>query len=82
MNPVGFYVVLWDDGSVEKIPYYQRLYVPKPNSEWVMAFPGQAGLPKNTLTYDQFYTQVIRFKESPRGSVGGKGVNYKTQSHR
>ncbi len=28
MKPVGFYEVLWDDGSVEKIPYDKTLQVP------------------------------------------------------
>jgi len=75
-NPArGFYLTLWDDGRVERVPYDQILYAPrsllksrramtkaalknyvcKPNAGGLlMAFPGQAGLPSNTLTHQEF----------------------------
>jgi len=27
-NPVGFYLVMWDDEKIEKVPYDKQLYVP------------------------------------------------------
>lgn len=54
MNPVGFYVVLWDDGRVEKVPFDKTLYVPRPNQVWTTGFPGQAGLPPGCKTFDEF----------------------------
>ncbi|MDF2441646.1 MAG: hypothetical protein JWN98_2630 [Abditibacteriota bacterium] len=51
MNPVGFYVVLWDDGEVEKVPFDKALSVPQPNKEWKTGFPGQAGLIAGTKTF-------------------------------
>ena len=57
-NPVGFYMVLWDDGQISKIPYDQVLEAPTlitpPNdieSEYV--FPGEAGVPWNCFTYQE-----------------------------
>jgi len=59
-NPVGFYMVLWDDGEIEKIPYDQVLYVAVPtNSKYPswnglsydVAFRGEAGLPWDCFTY-------------------------------
>ena len=69
---VGFYLVLWDDGTVERVPPSQKLIVPLAGlvgksmtraalrraardgkAEWTYGFPGQAGLPGNTLTIAQ-----------------------------
>lgn len=78
-NPVGFYMVLWDDGTVEKVSYDQALWVPKKDDEWKTAFPGQAGLPSGTLTYDQFYVNVMGFQKAPHGKVGAKGMTYQSK---
>lgn len=53
-NPVGFYMVLWDDGTISKVPYNKILYVPAGGGNYADAFPGQAGVPNNAVTYDQF----------------------------
>jgi hypothetical protein len=76
MNPVGFYVVLWDDGSVERIQYDRVLRVPKTASEYTIAFPGQAGIPRSAMTYDQFTTEIAHWKVPPRGAPGAAGVAY------
>lgn len=71
-HPVGFYVVLWDDGKIQKVPYDQELLVPKRKKEWATAFPGQAGLPSGTLTYDQFY--ISKGIKPPRGNTESQGA--------
>lgn len=86
-NPVGFYIVLWDNGQVEKVSYDQVLYVPqgsyvpRGSSSFTNAFPGQAGVPKNFLSYDSFYKR-FGYKQGPRGVAGGKGESYNGQSYR
>lgn len=67
-NPVGFYMVLWDDGEIEKIPYDQVLYVPinedSPNGfEWQEAFRGELGLPWDCFTYSEL-NQATAFSET------------------
>ena len=74
-NPVGFYVVLWHDGTIQKIAYDQVLYAPKGGGDFATAFPGQAGVPANALTYDEFY-RTAGWKKGPRGSEGGKGQSF------
>ena len=74
-NPVGFYVVLWQDGTIQKIGYDKILYVPKGGGDFTTAFPGQAGVPANALTYDEFY-RVAGWKKGPRGEEGGRGQSY------
>jgi hypothetical protein len=74
-NPVGFFLVMWDDGQIEKIPYDRQLYVPVDKNTWNFAVPGQAGVPANALTYDQFY-QKLGARKGPRGKAGGKGLSY------
>jgi len=80
-NPVGFYVVLWNDGVVQKVPYDQILYVPKGDGDFTHAFPGQAGVPSNALTYDQYYKLIGWKNGGPRGSVGGKGQSYNGKTY-
>jgi len=59
-NPVGFYMVLWDDGEIEKIPYDQVLYVTVPIKDspsgygYQVAFRGEAGLPWDCFTYNEY----------------------------
>ncbi len=80
-NPVGSYLVLWDDGQVEQVPYYKRLFVPLGGGKFSDAFPGQAGVPANALTYDEFY-RVAGWKKGPRGEEGGKGQSFNGKSPR
>lgn len=69
MNPVGFYVVLWDDGQVEKVPFDKVLQVPKGNNEWTTGFPGQAGLPEGTKTFDEFNRDGINYQNWKRAQA-------------
>lgn len=80
-NPVGFSLVLWDDGTIQKIPYDRVLYVPKGNGDFFTAFPNQAGVPSNALTYDEFY-RLAGWKKGPRGSEGGEGQSYRDKAPR
>jgi len=57
LNPVGFYMVLWDDGEVQKVPYDQILYAPIGSGpRYNPAYPGQAGVPWDSVTYAEFKT--------------------------
>ena len=81
-NPVGFFVVLWDDGTVTQVPYDELIYVPtegntEKRGKYGQAFPGQAGIPANAVTYDQFY-QKLGWKKGPRGKEGDLGLSYDT----
>ena len=82
-NPVGVYLVLWDDGQVEKIPYHKVVFtrvkdmevligIKRRSNGRILAFPGQAGLSKDAITYDQMW-QEMGMKRGPRGKEGGKG---------
>ena len=73
VNPVGFYVVLWDDGKIDRISYDEVLYVPSAGNDFHVAFPGQAGVPKNALSYKQFYTQAAHWHIAPHGAKGSTG---------
>ena len=75
VNPVGFYLVLWDDGQVQSLPYDQMLFVPLGKGEFAEAFPGQAGVPANALNYDEYW-RLSGWKKGPRGEEGGKGQSY------
>jgi hypothetical protein len=57
-NPVGYYVLLWDDGSIQQVPQDQVLLVPAKNGDLLYGFPGQAGLPANAMTRKQLYASI------------------------
>lgn len=60
-KPVGFFLVLWDDGQVQKVPYNQLQFVPNAtSSDANIAFPGQAGVPKTALSYEKYYQRITR----------------------
>jgi hypothetical protein len=71
LNPVGYYLVLWDDGQVEKIAYDQLLKVTANGKHFFTAFPGQAGVPYDALTYDEYWgllgTMTKHTMVGPRG---------------
>ena len=59
-NPVGFYLVLYDDGSIEKVAYDRQLYVIAPGGSrnsftYTSAFPKQSGVPYHTLSYEEYW---------------------------
>ena len=82
-NPVGYYLVLWDDGEIEKIPYDKVVYTPLKNPDrfgyrktseprWITAYNGQAGVSPNALSYDDEW-RGMGMKRGPRGKEGKKG---------
>ncbi len=84
MNPAGVYLVLWEDGSTSRIPYDQVRYAvtrkagfsnnsAHESSHSRLGFPGQAGIPDNALSYDEYYRTVLHGR-APRGTPGGPGV--------
>jgi hypothetical protein len=75
-NPVGFYMVIWDDGRIQQIPYDKVLYVPAGPSDFHIAYPGETGIPPGALTYDEYYTRAARWKRAPRGKPGSGGQSY------
>ena len=62
LNPVGFYLVLYDDGKIAKVPYDQAIFfyeVPHPNEAEITlspVFPAQAGVTYNSLSYEEYWT--------------------------
>ena len=65
--PTGDYIILWSDGTVEKVPYLKAVMhhnVNDPNLRGqVVGFAGQAGLPKKNVTtlasdYTKFYLKI------------------------
>lgn len=74
LNPVGFYLALWDDGKVEKVPYDLALRAYKGEKRYQIAFTGQAGVSWNCVTYDEQYTQMPGpFQVPPRGKPVPEG---------
>lgn len=43
-SPVGYYLVLWEDGKVEKIAHDKAIHVPVGRSDVMLGFSGQAGI--------------------------------------
>jgi hypothetical protein len=59
-GPWGYYVVLWDDGRVDKIPYDLVTYSLEQLGLSV-SFPRSAGIPNNSLTYAEQLTAQGKF---------------------
>ena len=78
-NPVGFYLVLYDDGKVAKVPYDQIRFVPVGNREYQFAYPNEAGVPNTALGYDEYSQKIMGWKAGPRGGVGSPGQSYAHQ---
>ncbi len=55
-KPAGFYLVLWDDGQVEQVPWDKAKYLgPQGTYPTDTVFDGQAGLPATGVhTYDEY----------------------------
>ena len=75
VNAGGYYLVLWDDGNVEAVPFDQIIYVVDGERSYT-AYYGQAGVPADrSLSYEQFWThdstQVLPIgKPIPEGMDG------------
>lgn len=75
INPVGFHLVLWDDGQIEKIAYDQLMYLSKGQGIYRHVFPGQAGVPSNFITYDEQCLKLMGLKTRIRGKpVAGERI--------
>jgi hypothetical protein len=69
-NPVGFYIVLWEDGLVERIPYNRIVWAPY-QGVFQPAFPGEAGIPKSAIPFnDLAKTVMARVTGRPRLNPG------------
>ena len=63
VRPVGFYIVVWDDGRVERIPYQDVLYVLRPGTnQTYKGFSGEAGVPPTALTFAEHYKGIQKQK--------------------
>ena len=65
-SPQGYYIVLRRDGKVEKIPYDESLKFAV-QDYFQLAFAGQVGVPFNTVTYSEYWTQVTHLLTAPIG---------------
>ena len=64
-KPVGFYLVLWEDGDVTKVPYQDVQYAPpKPTGNGgatqKVVFPGQAGAPPEGVVSRAEYDKRVQ----------------------
>jgi hypothetical protein len=62
INPTGFFIILWDNGMVQKIQYKRILYV-RHGINYYYAFPGQAGVPVGAMTYAQYAEKSLGYKK-------------------
>ena len=54
-HPIGFFIVLWDDGSISRVPYEQTVFQPQGERRWVLGFPGEAGVERGAVSYTRYY---------------------------
>lgn len=59
IKPTGYHMVLWDDGSISRIKYDDILYYRTGPGEHKTAFPGQAGIPPDAISFDEFQRTVV-----------------------
>lgn len=59
-NPVGFFLVLWDDGEVTRVPYDKVLRSNLPGGAQMYAFPGQAGVPSTAVKFSERFKRLRR----------------------
>jgi hypothetical protein len=84
LNPVGFYMVLWADGQIQKVPYDEMIYGrnlrPAPDGKGRnnpisgVAFPGQAGVLPDCHTFDEHYVQFLGYPGALRGKPVPQGL--------
>lgn len=58
-NPIGFYLVLWEDGEVTKVPHDQVRYARPQRASFDVCFPGQAGVPEAVYTHEEAKTHTL-----------------------
>lgn len=59
IDPVGFYIVIWEDGLVEKVPVAETLMAAGPGGQQ-LAFKAQAGVPRSAVSFAKYYGNVPR----------------------
>jgi len=59
ISPAGFYIVVWDDGEVQEVPFERTAYVKQPDG-FMVVFPGQAGIPTDAVSFKTFWANVLR----------------------
>ncbi len=77
-NPIGFYLVLYEDGAIERVPYDKQYYVYGSGGSpagltgltYTAAFPHQAGVPYNTLSYEEYWDVIFGRKAFPFPPLG------------
>ncbi len=58
-HPTGFYLVLWEDGEVTRVPFDQiRFAYPQRENAPSECFPGQAGVPSVTYTEAELWKRI------------------------
>ena len=61
ISPRGFFLVIWDDGSVQQVPFTDEMFIKVPGREaYTRGFKGQAGVPPGSLPFDDFYATMPR----------------------
>ncbi len=70
----GVYLVLWEDGSVEKVSPDQILYASAPAQKdaFFIVFPGQAGISPDSVTYEEYWTVL---SDSPLPSLEKSSIS-------
>ena len=58
ISPIGFYIVVWDDGEVQEVSFDRTSYVKQPDG-FMVAFPGQAGLPTDAIPFKTYWATVL-----------------------
>ena len=74
-KPVGFYLVLWEDGEITKVPHDQVRYVRPQRAPYGECFPGQAGTPEITYTYEEAKIHTLSMKRdgsNPNAAMSGE----------
>lgn len=71
-NPVGFYIVLWEDGQVEKISWDKVRFARPQRGPFDECFPGQAGVPQEAYEYEEAKTHTLPLKADGSNPNVGK----------
>lgn len=58
--PVGFFLVLWEDGEVTRVPFDNVLLYKTRDGGEKYAFPGQAGVPATAVGFREHFKRLRR----------------------
>ena len=65
-NPIGFYLVLWDDGKIQQIDYDEVRFAIADKLMYTVFF-GQTGVPPTTITYQELWMDYLHLGKLPIG---------------